>query len=206
MDNRRIVDIGENSHSITNHTQGNWNGIVGDLSLRATPLVWIDDLQVYPHVATKSVSVRGTIGNAGGAAGNGEVTFSLGGKAVRQMPVAWTTNGADFKCEIELGNQAELWDEFHPVVQHLTASLGEASRTVDFGLREIATDGTQFTINGRVTFIRGTLECCIFPKTGHPPTEVESWKRIIKHCEGARVEFDALSFVLSAGSGVCGGG
>src|SRR5690242_16120368 len=39
VDNRRIVDIGENSHSISDHTQGNWNGIVGNISLRATPLV-----------------------------------------------------------------------------------------------------------------------------------------------------------------------
>ena len=23
------------------------------------------------------------------------------------------------------------------------------------------------------------LECCVFPKTGHPPMDVESWKRII---------------------------
>ena len=41
VDNRRIVDIGENSSSISDQSQGNWNGIVGDLSLRATPLVWI---------------------------------------------------------------------------------------------------------------------------------------------------------------------
>ena len=29
-------------------------------------------------------------------------------------------------------------------------------------------------------FLRGTLECCIFPKTGHPPTDAESWRRIIR--------------------------
>ena len=28
-------------------------------------------------------------------------------------------------------------------------------------------------------FIRGTLECAVFPRTGHPPTDVASWKRII---------------------------
>lgn len=54
------------------------------------------------------------------------------------------------------------------------------SKRVVFGLRGISTQGTQFLINGRKTFIRGTLECCIFPKTGHPPTDVESWKRVIR--------------------------
>ncbi len=180
VDNRRIVDVGENSHSISDHTQGNWNGIVGDLSLRATPLVWIEDLQVYPHVATKSVTIHGSIGNAGGEAGSGEVSFSLGGKLVKKIPLNWNTNGTQFDGEIELGDAAELWDEFHPALQHLTATLGEAKRTVDFGLREIGTEGTQFTVNGRKTFFRGTLECCIFPKTGHPPTDLASWQRIIR--------------------------
>ena len=34
-------------------------------------------------------------------------------------------------------------------------------------------------MNGRPIFLRGTLECCIFPLTGYPPTDVESWKRIL---------------------------
>ncbi len=41
VDNSLVVDVGVNSHCVTDHTQGNWNGIVGDLSLRATPPVWV---------------------------------------------------------------------------------------------------------------------------------------------------------------------
>ena len=37
IDNRiKDIDVGINSHSITDHTQSNWNGIVGEISLRAT--------------------------------------------------------------------------------------------------------------------------------------------------------------------------
>ena len=180
VDNRRIVDVGENSHSISDHTQGNWNGIIGNISLRATPLVWLEDLQVYPHVATRSVTVMGRIGNATGATGNGEIYFQLNNKSAGTIVVSWTKNSGRFTTEIPLGESASLWDEFHPVVQHLAAKLGDAQRTVDFGLREIATQGTQFTINGQKAFFRGTLDCCIFPKTGHPPTDLESWKREIR--------------------------
>ena len=180
VDNRRIVDVGENSHSISDNTQGNWNGIVGDISLRATPTVWIEDLQVYPNLTTKSTTVRGKIGNASGAAGGGKLSFSLNGKPVTALDATWATNGGNFSCEIPFGDNAELWDEFHPSLQTLTATLGANERKVVFGLREIAAQGTQFTINGRKTFIRGTLECCIFPKTGHPPTDLESWQRIIR--------------------------
>ena len=45
VDNRVIIDIGQNSHAISDHTQGDWNGIVGDISLRVTPPVWFEDLQ-----------------------------------------------------------------------------------------------------------------------------------------------------------------
>ncbi len=47
-------------------------------------------------------------------------------------------------------------------------------------MREFMTNGTQFTINGRPVFLRGTLECAIFPKTGYPPTDTASWMRIFR--------------------------
>jgi Glycosyl hydrolases family 2, sugar binding domain/Glycosyl hydrolases family 2, TIM barrel domain len=179
VDNRRIVDVGENSHSISDHTQGNWNGIAGDLSLRATPLVWIEDLQVWPHIATKSATVTGKIGNRTNADGKGGVIFYVNGKLVGAAEVFWTADGGEFRSEVALGDDAPLWDEFHPAVLHLTAKLGDAVCRTQFGLREIGTQGTQFTVNGRKTFFRGTLECCVFPRTGHPPTDIAEWKHIL---------------------------
>ena len=34
------VCVGQDSHSVTDQTQGNWNGIVGRMELRAEPLIW----------------------------------------------------------------------------------------------------------------------------------------------------------------------
>ncbi len=56
-------------------------------------------------------------------------------------------------------------------------------RVLRFGLREVGVQGTQITLNGRPIFLRGTLECCIFPLTGYPPTDVESWRRILRICK-----------------------
>lgn len=179
VDNRRIVDIGEDSHSISDHTQGNWNGLVGDLSLHATPPVWLDDLQVYPHVANRSVTVTGHIGNLTSQGGKGGLLFFVNDKLLQSAVANWTATGGEFQVQIPLGPDAPLWDEFHPAVLTLTAQLDDARRATTFGLRNIATDGTQFTVNGRRTFFRGTLECCDFPNTGYPPTDVEAWKRII---------------------------
>src|SRR5205807_9897211 len=92
------------------------------------------------------------------------------------------------ELEINLGGNANMWDEFSPALYRLRCEIRgdvgrqpfEHEKSVAFGLREISTDGTQFTINGHKIFFRGTLECCIFPKTGHPPMDVDSWKRIIR--------------------------
>ena len=74
VDNGLVVDVGVNSHCVTDHTQGNWNGIVGDISLRATPPVWIEDVQVYPDCSNNEVRVVARIGNATGQAGAGELS------------------------------------------------------------------------------------------------------------------------------------
>jgi hypothetical protein len=184
VDNRRIIDIGENTHGISDHTQGNWNGIVGRIELHSTPLVWIDDLQIYPHLATKSVTIKGRVGNQTGQGSSQSLRlFILDGRKTvteKALDVQVAAAGADFETEIPLGGNVETWDEFHPHLYTAKATLDGETRAVTFGMREISTQGTQFVINGRKTFIRGTLECCIFPKTGHPPTEVGEWKRILR--------------------------
>jgi hypothetical protein len=47
-------------------------------------------------------------------------------------------------------------------------------------MRSIAADGRRLLLNGRRIFLRGTLECCIFPKTGYPPTDVAAWSRRLR--------------------------
>ena len=200
VDNRMIIDIGENSHAISDHTQGDWNGIVGKIELRATPPVWLDDVQVFPNVTQKSALVKVHIGNMTGKAGNGALSI---GKQI--APITWDAQGGNASMEVALGSDAQLWDEFHPALQHLKVALQSPerdSREVTFGLREISTDGTQFMINGRKTFFRGTLECCVFPKTGHPPTDIDGWKRIIRIAKVLRAESASLPFLLPARSGV----
>ena len=52
VDNRpETVKVGDDSHSVSDQTQGNWNGIVGEMTLTATPKTYIDDLQVFPNEA-----------------------------------------------------------------------------------------------------------------------------------------------------------
>lgn len=59
VDNRiKEINVGPDSHSITDQTQGNWNGIVGKIELQSTPEVFFEDIQVYPDLAGKKALVR----------------------------------------------------------------------------------------------------------------------------------------------------
>ena len=182
VDNRMIVNVGPWSHSVTDHTQGNWNGMVGGLELLATSPVWIEDAQVYPNVARKSVLVKVQIGNASGKPGHGTLAIGQHSKLVE-----WDEKGGAAEIEEALDTDAKPWDEFNPVLQKLSLRLKGAQaddqRTVSFGLRQIEQEGKQFVLNGHPAFFRGTLECCIFPLTGFPPTDVQAWKRIINICK-----------------------
>ncbi len=187
VDNRLVVDVGINSHSVTDHTQGNWNGIVGRIELSATPPVWVENLQVIPR-DRRSIAVRCTIGNATGRDQQvfARLEFAAPENALGPPPgvrlVSLKGPRTTFTAQYHLGPEAPSWDEFHPALYRVTASVnGEppSSRTASFGLREIGASGTQFVINGRKAFFRGTLECAVFPMTGHPPTDVASWRRII---------------------------
>jgi hypothetical protein len=182
VDNRMIVEVGSWAHSVTDHTQGNWNGMIGGLELCATSPVWIEEAQVYPNVANKSALVKVRIGNDSGKAGHG--TLTIGGES---RPVDWDEKGVAVEVEVPLGNDAKAWDEFSPALQtlliRLTGAQADDQRAVTFGLREIGVEGKEFLLNGRKAFFRGTLECCIFPLTGYPPMDVESWKRIIRACK-----------------------
>jgi hypothetical protein len=195
VSNEMIVNVGQNAHSVSEHTQTNWNGIVGEIKLAAGSPVYVDDVQVYPDVQRKSAKVRVQLANALTQAAMVNVTVAAellnAHREHRPAPITQQAHVPASGCVVEidysLGDDAATWDEFSPALYALTVQLAgsvdgrtiDETKTTTFGLREVGIVGTQIAINGRPTFIRGTLECAIFPRTGYPPTDVESWKRVI---------------------------
>ena len=172
VDNTDKIPLGKFVSALRGGTWGNMNGIVGRIELAASPPVWLDDVQVYPDVDKMLARVVVKIGNATGKAGSG--TIKAGSKSI---PATWNEMGGLAELEVDMTG-AKLWDEFSPNLTELTVTLGKHQRTVRFGMRKFAMQGTQFTLNGRPIFLRGTLECSVFPLTGYPPTDVESWRKI----------------------------
>ncbi|TXK49346.1 beta-glucuronidase [Pontibacter qinzhouensis] len=187
------VNVGTNSHSISDHTQGNWNGVVGNLMLKAGSKVYFDDIQVFPNLKTKTASVKLTLQNTTDKPVTGKV--SLGAKsfnsdkthAAQAKPVNVKLNPGETVLDINLplGENMQTWDEFNPALYKLTAKLDakgnqDDEQGVQFGMREISVEGTRIMVNGKPVFLRGDLNNSEFPLTGYPPTDEASWERIYK--------------------------
>ncbi len=89
-----------------------------------------------------------------------------------------------------MGDKPLLWDEFDPALYRLgvrlRSSTGTDTKTVEIAAcANSATDGTHFTINGRLVHLRGTVENCVFPLTGHAPMNETAWERIFRIALGS---------------------
>ena len=165
IDNRKLHEISVDNlaHSYTNDTQIMWNGVLGRMELNVAPV--ITDVQIYPDIEKQQVSIK----VRGSAADYG---FTLDGCSV--VP----TKVGDGEYVLPISNM-KLWDEFTPNLYTLTATtLPSSSLSVSFGMRSFKAKGNRLLINGNPTFLRGTLECCIFPLTGTPPTDESGWMKV----------------------------
>jgi len=183
----------QRSHAATEHTQTNWNGAVGDLELVATDPVRIDDCRVHPDPDAGTARVDLTVGNAtdGVAEGSVEITAEHvhGDHSIPAETAPFRVEGDAATVSVEYDLDDPLrWDEFDPDYYELTATLDATAggaeyghtETTTFGVRSFERDGTQFAINGKTTFLRGNVDCCIFPETGYPPTDEASWRDLFE--------------------------
>ncbi len=196
VDNRvKEIQVGDDAHSVSDNTQSNWNGIVGDIKLIRKDALSVAGVQIFPDLENKSVRVEIGIKNKTGGAQSGKVKLSAQSTS-EETPLKLKEIRSDFEVNstsktitvtYPMGDTMLLWDEFNPNLYELSVELESDGykdvHTETFGMRDFRANGKGLEINGRPVFLRGTLECAIFPKTGFPPTDVESWERIIKICK-----------------------
>ncbi|MEI7732816.1 MAG: sugar-binding domain-containing protein [Verrucomicrobiota bacterium] len=179
-------------HQLSEDTQTDWNGIVGRIELRHTDAVWLKNVRVNYLRQERAIEVSGEIEKLPGTVLKGRSSLRVTAQPWRGTGKYSGTqvcdlNGASptqFTQRLKLDANAALWDEFAPELYDLSVKL-EAGAFLDevrlsFGLRDFARQGTQFTINGRPTFLRGKHDACVYPQTGYAPMETESWVSIFK--------------------------
>jgi len=163
IDNRLKVNVGHNMNlqgkgwarmwamSLTEESQTNWNGVIGDLSIRVSDPVRIERIEAYPDLSEKETRVVAYVRSSLGAV-SGEVTVSAscGEHSMGPVTAEFTTKADDELSEedplspmlgdlsalfyesrairkVELilpfGDGAKLWDEFSPNIYTLKATL-----------------------------------------------------------------------------------
>lgn len=185
VDNSVKYPVGLRAHSITEHTQTNWNGVVGRMTLRALPSLGFNGLVVYPDAAKRLVRAVATVENRAAVAIEGRVAMSALGVQKTEPITVETGKVLHVELTLPLPADAPLWSEFDPRLIDLDARVEtmrdvcDATR-VRFGLRSLGREGTQLLMNGNPYFVRGTLECCIFPFTGYPSMDQKTWRRMME--------------------------
>jgi hypothetical protein len=178
-------------HQISDQTQTNWNGILGEIKLEVNDQVWIKDVQVYPDVAHKKIDIKilfnthckGTL-NLSANAWNTRVAHVVKSE---KHSFATSTDGY-YETLLAMGDSVQFWDEFSPALYRLKIDFkGEFNckkvcdhKEVNFGMRSFTAKGTQFQVNGKTIFLRGKHDACVFPITGYAPMDVDEWIRVFK--------------------------
>jgi hypothetical protein len=184
------------SHMATEHTQTNWNGILGRIELTLLPPVSLRRVRVYPcakmHRARVDVQVDQFL------CPETPLTLSVcgpDGALLKKLETVSPQGSQVLSVEVELAEQTPLWDEFQPSMTHLCvlleSSSGRQLKRAVFGLRDytVAADHHHFAVNGRSIFVRSETNCAVFPQTGYAPMDVPSWEKLLRLYRGFGVNY-----------------
>lgn len=183
-----VPDGIKGSHAWTDATQTNWNGIIGKIGIEAYDDLLIEMINVYPDIKSTSATAKVRIYSNK----NTDATLKVKGHTwntdkeltipTQEIELKLQEGSNTYDFGLLLGKETVLWSEFDPALYavHFTLMDDNDSRdyfSLDFGLKDFSTNGTQFTINSLRTFLRGKHDACVFPLTGYPPMEKEEWVR-----------------------------
>ncbi len=180
------------SSAATDETQTNWNGIIGDIYVEERDNIFLSDIMVYPH--GNKLDVRIVIDVAENAVNVTDMKVVLSCPYLADTIESPVEIDPSDDCtvieltDLELSDNYgdNLWDEGKGNLCDLTvALLSDAKeitrKNVRFGIRDFSYDSEgRLAINGRRFFLRSEANCAVFPETGFPPMDKESWTKILK--------------------------
>lgn len=172
----------------------NWCGAIGSITLQIRDAVHLENVHWYPDTKNGRVRVRALVANHTGAKSECEFIIRIARKDVadqkREIKSRQKLDGSPrqfMETTVEMPAPWFVWDDITPVLYNgtvemqidLNGDICRDIRTATFGMRTISTCDQKLLLNGRQIFLRGCIEESIFPLTGHPPMDVEEWKRIL---------------------------
>lgn len=190
IDNTPYVHLGSWSHGYAPGIQTIWNGAIGNLFLEAEDDISLQNIQCYPSLKEKSLSIRAKIVNAKKSSAKGNIQINLedpNGNEVLSKSQDVTIDKMiiqDFEVTYQL-KEIFPWDEFDPNLYTLTIKSefedNKDKEEFRIGFRDLSTVNGTLKINGRTAFMRGEHDAGSFPLTGYPSMKKEDWISIFEN-------------------------
>ena len=168
--------IARSSNAVAESTQTNWNGILGDFYLEAKNPFHVGNINVAETPDGEAAKI--TLDFSQRAPAGHIIKGRLNGREFDKARIK--TGSSSLELELPL-NGVELWSLGNPKVHQLEFEIIDNwGETVDLfktqtGFRTFKTDGSNFLLNGKPVFLRGTVNAAVFPATAYAPTDIEPW-------------------------------
>lgn len=169
------------SSAVTDETQTNWNGVIGRICLYREPISFIRQVRVYPLPGLSAARVTADL-DLGAAAGALQINSEAFAAPLMRdvsdlaghVTVSWES--------VPLRAGLRHWDEEEGALYELRASLDSGPEyAARFGVRHFGVnDQRRLTLNDRVFFLRGEANCAVFPQSGCPPMDRQSWLTVLR--------------------------
>lgn len=192
IDNSRKYDISLGpanfAHAYTDETQIIWNGVIGKIELRSAAKIFVENIQVFPNAENNNIKVVSSINNSLNKSIKTTVSLFIENGTAKygstDSNIILNPGVNEIISIINIIRPLKTWDEFSPSLYKLNATVksseGRDGTTTTFGVRTIGNSNARLQINSRPLFLRGTLECSIFPKQGHAPMEKNGWLKVFR--------------------------
>ncbi|MGB4960379.1 MAG: sugar-binding domain-containing protein [Saprospiraceae bacterium] len=171
------------AHAYTNHTQIKWNGIIGDILLTSKPTNTPENLQIYANLDQNTLKIscnqlRPNLKKL-------KLEIRNGKSIVFKKKVGKYAQIIDNQIIINIPKPKNMksWSEFNPVLYDVKISNADGVTKSRFGYSKIKNDNGVLTLNNKRIFLRGNLECVIFPLTGRPPMQKAEWVSLISQAK-----------------------
>ncbi len=175
-----------NGHQYTDHTQTNWNGIIGQIKLILIPDVYICSVNIWKSNEENEISIILDVESVI----QKRIHFNM------QLDNASYIMKAEEERELSVGinrirltiypeSKLKAWNEFETVLYHfkMIAVDYDTELEVDdheeiIGFCDSHVKDKKIFVSNMAVFLRGSVDCCIYPLTGYPPMTANEWTSI----------------------------
>jgi hypothetical protein len=189
IDNRDIHKIGPFPSAYTDETQTIWNGMVGRVEIIGRDTVIIENVVVGLNSKDRKLFLSFDTGSMLQCP-KAQIDINITDKTevVSAYSTQYVLQMQKERIEIafQLNEAVQYWDEFSPklydvelkVSYLLDGRVVTGSWCKKLGFKEIASRDGILSINGNQKFLRGNIDCCIYPLTAYPPMDLSTWRDV----------------------------